>query len=99
MIVAYVAVRTRPDSSREFERVIREIQRDVLQMAGCVKNEWYRHPDLPNRYVMYGEFETHEHFQHYLKSPMVERIGAELIPLLEAPPEFKHYEATAFEGS
>ena len=30
---------------------------------------------------------------------LVKRIESELIPLLDAPPEFKHYEATIFESN
>jgi hypothetical protein len=41
--------------------------------------------------------DTKENFEKYLKSAVVQRIGAELIPLLGAPPAFKHYEATILE--
>ena len=99
MIVAYVSVKTKEHTAAEFERIIREIQDDVRKMAGCVKNEWYRVPDAPRRYVIYGEFGSKEHFETYLNSAIVRRIGDELIPLLDAPPEFKHYEATILEAS
>lgn len=94
MIVAYVAVKTRDGEGSEFERIIGEIQAQVRQLAGCVKNEWFRDPETPQRYVMYGEFDTQAHFQDYLNSPLVQRIQNELIPLLAVPPEFKHYEAS-----
>lgn len=97
MIVTYVAVQTRENAGSEFEHVIREIQADVRQLPGCVRNEWFRDPETPHRYVMYGEFETRAHFQDYLNSPLVQRIQHELIPLLTAPPEFKHYEAVELE--
>jgi quinol monooxygenase YgiN len=99
MIVVYVSVKTKEKATSEFERIIREIQADVRKMAGCVKNEWYRLPDSPQRYVTYGEFDTKENFEKYLNSAAVKRIGDELIPLLEAPPEFKHYDATILETS
>ena len=99
MIVAYVAVKTKEQAASEFERIIREIQADVRQMTGCVKNEWYRDPDAPQRYVMYGEFDAHENFEKYLKSPIVTRIASELMPLLVTPPEFKHYDATIIDGN
>jgi quinol monooxygenase YgiN len=86
-------------AATEFERIIREIQDEVREMAGCVKNEWYRVPDVPQRYVMYGEFATKEDFEVYLNSAIVKRIGDELMPLLDGPPEFKHYEATILESS
>jgi quinol monooxygenase YgiN len=97
MIVVYVSVKTKENAASEFERTLREIQDNIRKMAGCVKNEWYRLPDFPQRYVMYGEFDTKENFEKYLNSAIVKRIGDELIPLLEAPPEFKHYEATILE--
>ena len=53
MIIVYVSVKTKEHAANEFERLIREIQDDVRKMAGCVKNEWYRVPDVPQRYVMY----------------------------------------------
>lgn len=37
--------------------------------------------------------------QRYLDSAIAKRIGAELMPLLVAPPAFKQYEATLLEGS
>ncbi|GIK37905.1 MAG: hypothetical protein BroJett011_17380 [Chloroflexota bacterium] len=97
MIVIYVAVKTKEHRASEFEQLLREIQGEVRQMVGCVKNEWYRVPDSPQRYVVYGEFDTKENFEKYLISTTVSRIGAELMPLLEVPPEFRHYEATMLE--
>jgi len=99
MIVAYVSVKTKKNASGDFEQIVNEIQHEVRKMAGCVKNEWYRDPHTPQRYVIYGEFDTREHFEQYLNSSLVKRIGDELIPLLDAPPEFKHYEATVLESS
>jgi quinol monooxygenase YgiN len=99
MIVAYVSVKTKENVVGDFERTIREIVADVRQMTGCVKNEWYRVPDALGRYVFYGEFDSQENFEKYLNSAAVKRIGDELMPLLDAPPEFKHYQATILETS
>lgn len=99
MIVVYVAVKTKADAAGTFERILSEIQADVRQMPGCVRNEWYPDPASPRRYVSYGEFDTLEHFEAYLRSPAVERIGAELLPLLEGPPDFRHYNAALIDGS
>ena len=98
MIVVHVSVQTKVETASEFEQKITNIQHMVLTMEGCLKNEWYRVPNAPQRYVAYGEFDTREHFETYLKSDAVKRIGDELIPLLAAPPEFKHFEATIFDG-
>ncbi|MCI0709499.1 MAG: antibiotic biosynthesis monooxygenase [Chloroflexi bacterium] len=97
MIIAYVSVNTKENAESEFERIIREIQADVLTMPGCVKNEWFRHPDTPGKFVMYGEFDTHDNFEAYQQSDTVNRIRAELMPLLAAPPVFKHYHATILD--
>ena len=99
MIIVYVAVKTKEDTTYEFEHIMREIQTDVRKMAGCIKNEWYRDREIPQRYVFYGEFDTDENFEKYLNSSAVERIGHDLIPLLDAPPEFKHYSATLIDGN
>lgn len=99
MIVVYVAVQTQEAAASEFERIISEIQQEVLAMPGCVKNEWYRHPALARRYMMYGEFASREQFEVYMNSTSVQRIRQELMPLLAAPPEFKHYEAHLLDGN
>jgi quinol monooxygenase YgiN len=99
MIVAYVSVKTKENTASDFERLIHEIQSAIRNMTGCVKNEWYRDPQTPLRYIVYGEFDTRENFENYLNSAVVKRIGDELIPLLAAPPEFKHYSATILAGS
>ena len=99
MIIAHVSVKTKENAASAFERTLREVINDALKMAGCVKNEWYRVPDSPQWYVIYGEFDSKENFEKYLNSAVVKRIGDELIPLLDAPPEFKHYEATILEPS
>jgi quinol monooxygenase YgiN len=99
MIVAQVSVKIKEDVAQEFEQIAREVVGAVRQMAGCVKNEWYRVPDLPRRYDFYGEFDSKENFERYLQSAVVKRIGDELMPLLDGPPQFKHYEAVVFESS
>ena len=52
---------------------------------------WYHIPDTPQGYVIYGEFDSEKNFKKYLNSAVVKSIGDELIPLLDAPPKFKHY--------
>lgn len=99
MIVVYVSVKTKDNLNGRFEETVREIVAAVRKMEGCVKNEWYRVPDAPQGYVFYGEFDSKENFEKYLSSDVVRRIGDELMPLLEGPPEFKHYEATVLESS
>jgi len=99
MILIHVSVQTKKGVAGEFERTLREVVDDARKTAGCLKYEWYRVPDSPQRYVILGEFDAKENFATYLSSAVVKRIGAELIPLLDAPPAFKHYEATILKGS
>lgn len=99
MVLIHVSVEIKEDSAGEFEQTLRHVVADARKTAGCVKYEWYRVPDSPEGYVIYGEFDSKENFEKYLNSAVVKRIGDELMPLLAGPPEFKHYEATVFEGS
>lgn len=98
MILIHVSVKTKEDVVGEFERNLRQVVADAQKIAGCVKYAWYHVPDSPKRYAIYGEFDSKENFEKYLNSSIVKRIGDELIPLLEAPPQFKHYEATVLES-
>lgn len=99
MIVIHVSVKIKEDVANELERIAREVVGAARQLTGCLMYEWYRVPDSPRRYDFYGEFDSKENFEKYLESAVVKRIGDELIPLLAAPPEFKHYEATILESS
>ena len=99
MIVAQVSVEIKENAINEFEQIAREVVGAARLMPGCVKNEWYRVPDLPRRYDFYGEFDSKENFESYLQSAVVKRIGDELMPLLDGPPAFKHFEAVVFESS
>jgi len=99
MILIHVSVKTKGNVVNEFVRTLREVVDDARKTAGCIKYEWYRVPDSPQRYVIYGEFDAKENFAKYLNSAVVKRIGAELIPLLDAPPAFKHYEAAILKSS
>jgi len=99
MVLIHVSVTAKEDMVSVFERALRGVVDDARQTAGCVKYEWYRAPDSSQGYVIYGEFDAKEHFEAYLNSAVVQRIGAELMPLLAAKPEFTHYEASILEGS
>jgi quinol monooxygenase YgiN len=99
MVVIHVFVQAKEGITSEFEQVLRGVVDDARKTAGCVKYEWYRVPGRPQQYVAYGEFDTKENFEQYLNTDVVKRIGNELIPLLAAPPAFKHYEATILKSS
>lgn len=99
MVLIYVSVMTKEGIVGEFERAIRQVAANARKTTGCIKYEWYHIPDTHRGYVIYGEFDSKENFEKYLNSEVVKRIGEELIPLLDAPPKFKHFEANVFEGN
>jgi quinol monooxygenase YgiN len=99
MVVIHVVVKAKGESAGAFEQILRSVVADARLSTGCMRYEWYRAADQPHGYTIYGEFESREQFATYLGSSVVQRIGAELWPLLAAEPEFSHFEATRFEGS
>jgi quinol monooxygenase YgiN len=98
MVLIHVSVTAKEDAVSMFEHTLCGVVDDARRTSGCEKYEWYRVPDSRQRYVIYGEFDSKEHFETYLNSAVVQRIGEELMPLLAAKPEFKHYEASILEG-
>jgi quinol monooxygenase YgiN len=99
MIVIHVRVKVKRTADKDFEQVLREVVAEARRTTGCQQYEWYRHPDNAQDYAILGEYDGKENFVNYLNSAVVKRIESELIPLLDAPPEFKHYEATIFESN
>lgn len=99
MIVIHVSVQVKESARHEFERLLRDVVEAARIMAGCNQYEWYRFPDSPLEFAIFGEFDSKETFENYLSSAVVKRIGEELIPRLDAPPTFKHYEAKVFESA
>jgi quinol monooxygenase YgiN len=97
MVVIHVSARVKDETVTNFEQRLREVVEDARRTAGCLKYEWYRDPDISNHFIIYGEFDAEDNFEAYLKSSVVERIGEELMPLLEGEPQFKHYQATVLE--
>ena len=99
MIVIHVSVTANENVTKRFESTLQEVVNEARKVAGCTKYEWYCVPNLAQSFVIFGEFDTEEHFRRYLDSSVVNRIGEELVPLLVTPPTFKHYEATVLESS
>src|SRR5262245_20766883 len=99
MIVIHVSVTAKAEVIKSFQISLQEVVTEARSVAGCTKYEWYHVPNSTQSFVIFGEFDTKENFEKYLNSTVVKRIGEELIPLLTAPPIFKHYEATVLEGN
>lgn len=99
MIIIHVSVMTKENMQQNLERTIREIQIEATSFEGCMSYEWHHYPDIPQSYFIHGEFDSQVHFEAYLNSNLVKRIANELIPLLSAPPQFRHFQATILDES
>ena len=99
MVIIYVAAEPKPGASADFEQTIEHVARDARALDGCSRYEWFRHSSKPNRYVVYGEFESRASFDSYQKSSVVARIGSDLMPMLIGPPEYHHVDGEVFESS
>jgi len=97
MVIIHISAKVKDGTETNFEQSLREVVENARQTTGCVKYEWYRDPDSSNHFIIYGEFDSEDNFKAYLKSPVVKRIGEELIPLIEGGPKFKHYKASVLE--
>lgn len=97
MIVVQVSVRAKPEHAERLEQVLREVVGEARRLEGCVRYEWYRSPDAGREVFVYAEFESDEAFARYRGGPVVKKIDEQLIPLLEAPPSYKHFSATVLQ--
>lgn len=97
MIVIHVSARVKEETVMNFEQSLRGVVEDARRTPGCLMYEWYRDPDVSSHFIIYGEFDAEDNFEAYLNSPVVKRIGEELIPLIADGPQFKHYKATLLE--
>ena len=97
MVVIHVSAGVKDETVTNFEQSLREVIEDARRTTGCLKYDWYRDPDVSSHFIIYGEFDSEDNFRAYLKSPVVERISEELLPLIEGGPQFKHFKATVLE--
>ena len=99
MIVVQVSVRVKPENVERLEQLLRQVVGEARQSPGCLRYDWLRSPDVERERFIYAEFASDEAFAQYRKGPVVKMIGEHLIPLLEARPTFKHFDATVLEQS
>ena len=97
MVVIQVAATAKIESGASFEQVLRQVVAEARQCAGCIRYEWFWVPDVERHVFVYGEFESEDAFADYRQGPVVKKIVAQLLPLLEARPTFKHFRATVME--
>ena len=92
-----VSARAKPEHADQLEQVLREVVGEARQLEGCMRYEWYRSPDIEREVFVYAEFDSDEAFAGYRRGPVVKKIGEQLMPLLEAPPSYKHFSATVLQ--
>jgi quinol monooxygenase YgiN len=97
VILIQVSVRAKPENLERLQQTLRQVVAEARHSPGCLRYEWYRSPDVEREMFVYAEFDSDEAFAQYRKGPVVKRIGEQLIPLLEARPSFKHFNATILE--
>ena len=99
MIVVQVSVRANPEHAEHLEQILREVVGEARRLEGCMRYEWYRSPDVEGGAFVYAEFDSEEAFADYRTGPVVKKIVDRLIPMLKAPPSYKHFSATVLQQS
>jgi quinol monooxygenase YgiN len=97
MIVVQVSLRAKPEHAEQLEQILREVVGEARRLEGCTRYEWYRSPDVDRGAFVYAEFDSEEAFADYRTGPVVKKIVEQLIPMLEAPPSYKHFSATLLQ--
>jgi quinol monooxygenase YgiN len=97
VIVVQVSVRAKREHAEKVEQILREVVGEARQLEGCMRYDWYRSPDIERKVFVYAEFASDEAFADYRRGPVVKTIAEQLIPLLEAPPSYKHFSATVLQ--
>lgn len=97
MIVVQVSIRSKVEHAERFEQVLREVVGEACQLQGCMRYQWHRSPDVDREVFVYAEFDSDEAFADYRSGPVVKRIVEQLLPLLEAPPSYKHFSAIVLQ--
>ena len=52
MVLIHVSAQAKGNVGNEFERTLCEVVEDARKTTGCMRYEWYRAPDVPQRYIM-----------------------------------------------
>ena len=97
MIIIIVKAIVKKENISLFEERLTSVSNAALRLEGCSSYQWYRNLQEEAQYVVYGEFQSMKHFTGYKKSPVVERIVNQVIPLTVSKPCFKHFQGEIFE--
>ena len=97
MVIIIVKALIKKENFSLFEERVTSVCNDALRLEGCSSYEWYKNPQEEAEYVVYGEFQSIGHFKEYKKSPVVEMIINQVVPLTVSKPYFKHFEGEIFE--
>ncbi len=94
MVLVHIEVSAKPEVVSFLEIALAEVAASVSEQKGCLKYQWLRVPGSPADFVVYAEFESREAFEAYQQGRLVRTVELEMIPLLAAPPNYKHFEAS-----
>lgn len=97
MVIIIVKALVKKENISLFEERLSSVSNTALRLEGCSSYEWYKNPQEEAEYVVYGEFQSIQLFREYKKSPVVEMIVNQVIPLTVAKPNFKHFQGEIFE--
>lgn len=97
MVIIIVKALVRQENISLFEERLVSVSNAALQLEGCNMYEWYKDPQEEGSYTIFGEFQSLNHFRAYKKSPVVEMIVNQVIPLTIVKPKFKHFQGEIFE--
>ena len=97
MVIIIVKALINKQNTSFFEERLTSVSKAALKLEGCSSYEWYKNPQEEAEYLVYGEFQSMKHFTGYKKSPVVEMIVNQVIPLTVSKPSFKHIKGEIFE--
>jgi quinol monooxygenase YgiN len=92
MIVRWVSLPLRPDSSTAFERLYRASAPRVRQRPGCLAVYLLRHPDDEDTYVTLSLWQDAASLETYRESNVFGEIWPQVKALLRAPASARSYE-------
>lgn len=99
MVIIIVKALVEEENINLFEERLTSVCHAALELEGCSSYQWHKHLQEKTEYMVYGEFQSMKHFIEYKKSPVVEMIVDQVIPLTVAKPRFKHFQGEIFEQS
>ena len=92
-VVIQVTATAVAEMAERFEVALQDVVAAARASEGCLRYEWFKVPENPRQFFIYGEFESEAAFDRYREGPVVKAIGETLLPLVTARPTFVHHRA------